>query len=423
MALLDRIQRRRRQPADGPSQPPRATITKFGERVLDIAPGERPSAAGPAPAVRQGLRVAVWVCLTRRKCLEKVRGLDASPYVGAGVLFRRYPIDGLPKFRQICPPRGLRGSAVLSHLYCLIMTIGVCRRERPDLCVGIGFVPHMILARVGQLVCGARYLAWAIGGPFLLMQMGKRRWRALCGDFLRRADCTLCMGQPSRQRLIDWGWPPGRVVVGRNAYELSEYRPSAGPKKWDLIYTGHLKHEHKRLDVLVEAIDIARRELPRLTCALAGEGPFRGELERMVAERSLQDNVVLLGRREDIPELLKQARALIMTSEWEGLPASLVEAFACGLPAVLPDVGDILTFARHEHNSLIVATGRPADFAAAIVRLLKDEALQARLSQGALESGRAIRKETSGPNLSATWDRALRTAFPGLKETAPPSAR
>ena len=48
-------------------------------------------------------RVAVWVGLHDRKCLEKLRGLDAAPWLSQGLLFRRYPVPGLSNFRQVCP--------------------------------------------------------------------------------------------------------------------------------------------------------------------------------------------------------------------------------------------------------------------------------------------------------------------------------
>jgi len=413
MGLFDRIRPKRRSGQPDPGAPPGSTFTEFGERVPDVVPSRR--AGGGRTA--HGLRVAVWVCLTRKKCLEKVRGLDASQYVSEGILFRRYPIDGLEKFRQVCPPKRLRASAVLSHLYCLIMTIILCLRERPHLCVGISLVPHMILAKVGQFVSGARFATWFIGGPDMDAQMARRAWRATVGPFVRNADCTLCMGVRSRQRLIEWGWPPRRVLVGRNAYDLTAYRSTEGPKEWDLIYTGNLKHEHKRLDILVQAVDIARKRLPDLKCALVGDGPYRGELEAMVAQRSLANHVLFLGRQEDVPAFLARARALIMTSEWEGCPASVVEAFAAGVPAVIPDVGDILTFARDGYNSLIVTTQDPADYAAAIVRILTNDDVYARLKRGAIESGRAIEEATSGPNLSATWNRVILTALSGRIRT------
>lgn len=371
---------------------------------------ELPRAAN-RPGEGRGLRVAVWVGLIDKKCREHVIGLHDSDRVAGGVLFRRHRIAGMPKFHQICPPPVVRRSALLSHLFCLLATVWVCLRQPPDVCAAVSLLPHMLLARLGQLLARARLITWFIGGPDMDVQMASPKWRSRLAPLLRTADCALCMGEHSKSRLVAWGWRPQRVLVARGAYDLSAYRPAVQPPRWDLIYTGHLKHEHKRLDILVEAVHLARKRLPEITCALVGDGPYRAELERMVAQRSLQANVQFLGRRDDVPDLLARARAFIMTSEWEGLPTSLVEAFAAGLPAVMPAVNDVPTLARHEENSLLVRTTDPADYAEAIVRILTEDGLYERLRRAAVRTGDELRSAGQPPHRCAAWDRALGVAF------------
>ncbi|MEV4087856.1 glycosyltransferase family 4 protein, partial [Nonomuraea fuscirosea] len=70
-----------------------------------------------------------------------------------------------------------------------------------------------------------------------------------------------------------------------------------------------------------------------------GEGPLRGELRRRIDAEGLP--VMLLGHREDVPDLLGAALALVMPSRWEGQPLTLREALMTGTPAIASNVGGI----------------------------------------------------------------------------------
>ena len=363
-----------------------------------------------SPKAPRHLRVAVWIGLSDKKCMEKLRGLDASDHVAEGILFRRYPLPGLTKFRQVCPPHWMRGSMIFSHLYALFLTPLVCLRFRPDVCIAISLLPHSIFAKIGQLFGGGKFMAWFIGTD-LYFQLIRPSWRAVLGPLLRNASCTMTQGNVSGQMLVDFGWSAKRTVVGRNAYDLRQYRPSDGPKEWDLIYTGRFDPEHKRLDILLNAVDLARQELPGLRCALVGDGPQWRDLQKMTDALSLRDHVQFLGHQSDVAAVLRNSKVFIMTSAWEGLPASLVEAFVCGLPAILSPVSDIPDLAIHMENSILIETQDPKDYAEAIVHILTDHVLRKRLACNALITGSAIRDETSGANLSNRWDQALAVAF------------
>ncbi|MEU6783935.1 glycosyltransferase family 4 protein [Nonomuraea angiospora] len=72
---------------------------------------------------------------------------------------------------------------------------------------------------------------------------------------------------------------------------------------------------------------------------VAGDGPLRGELQSRIQAESLP--VMLLGNRDDVPDLLGAAVALVMPSRWEGQPLTLREALMSGTPAIASDVGGI----------------------------------------------------------------------------------
>jgi glycosyltransferase involved in cell wall biosynthesis len=78
---------------------------------------------------------------------------------------------------------------------------------------------------------------------------------------------------------------------------------------------------------------------PAATLLIIGDGPSRVDIERAVAGAGLGDSVQLLGRREDVPDILRTVDGVVSASVDEALPTALIEAGACGLPVVASDAG------------------------------------------------------------------------------------
>lgn len=87
-------------------------------------------------------------------------------------------------------------------------------------------------------------------------------------------------------------------------------------------------------------LEAARQALgPDDRLLIVGDGELRASVEQGIADRGLEDRVLHLGTRTDIPELMRAADGYLMGSAWEGLPIVLLEASASGLPIVATDVG------------------------------------------------------------------------------------
>ena len=97
-----------------------------------------------------------------------------------------------------------------------------------------------------------------------------------------------------------------------------------------------------------------------------GDGPDREPIERRVAELGLSDRVRLLGNRDDVAEQLTDCDAFALISDWEGLPYSILEAMAAGLPVLATAVGGIADLVLPGETGALV----PARDAAAAARVL-----------------------------------------------------
>lgn len=121
---------------------------------------------------------------------------------------------------------------------------------------------------------------------------------------------------------------------------------------------------------LLDAFARVVAEVPESRLCLAGRGPERQALEGRAGALGIADRVGFLGLREDVPELLSAADALVLSSAWEGLPNIIIEALAAGVPVVATDVGGVSELIRDSETGLLVPARDPGALAARMLDLL-----------------------------------------------------
>jgi len=104
----------------------------------------------------------------------------------------------------------------------------------------------------------------------------------------------------------------------------------------DVIFAGRLIKE-KNVDLLLRAVALLKEDIPGIKCIVVGDGPERGRLEQLVKELGLEDNVKFTGflsNYRDVISYLKGSKVFVLLSVREGFGIVVLEANACGLPAV-----------------------------------------------------------------------------------------
>lgn len=170
------------------------------------------------------------------------------------------------------------------------------------------------------------------------------------------------------------GIDPNRIQVIRNGIDLETFHPRRNEDRWDSsaqFVVGWVARldPPKRPDVLLDAfIPIARADR-RLRLKIVGPGSLLDEARRRVADAGITDQVEILGARADIAEQLRTMDCYVLVSDSEGLPISLVEAMASGLPTIASAVGGIGNLVKDGSNGILLSPNEPLALRAALERL------------------------------------------------------
>ena len=213
-----------------------------------------------------------------------------------------------------------------------------------------------------------------------------------------QVDCFICSSEAIRKILIAGGVPAARAVTVHEGIDLAHV--AAAPPA-DLHQELWLPHgapivgnvaalvPHKGQRHLIDAAALVVREVPDARFVIAGEGDLRASLEQQIKHLGLEKHVLLAGFRPDILSLHKAFDIFVMSSVTEGLGTSLLDAMACGRPIVATSAGGIPEVVDDGITGILVAPRDHAAMAAALVRLLKDDGLRARMGAAGLSAAHA----------------------------------
>jgi glycosyltransferase involved in cell wall biosynthesis len=190
-------------------------------------------------------------------------------------------------------------------------------------------------------------------------------------EFQREWALRAGIGKPEQVIAIANGVPAERAQPKRSSAEV---RAELGiGEAFMMLSTGRLA-EQKGLEHLIRAADLLRNDLPSAKIVLAGVGPLRTQLSRLVSDLGLDDMVKLVGHRSDVGDLLAAADLVVLPSLWEGLSISLLEAMAAGKPVVTTAIGSNREVTNDGEAAMLVPPKDVEGLAAAIRSLATDRA-------------------------------------------------
>ncbi len=121
--------------------------------------------------------------------------------------------------------------------------------------------------------------------------------------------------------------------------------------------------------LLISAFRRALRRKRNLKLLLVGDGELRNEMENIVKAENLERDVFFLGLRKDVPELLSVSDVFVLSSDWEGLPMTVLEAMAAGKPVISTSVGGVPELVKNNSTGILVPPGNETLLCEAMIRL------------------------------------------------------
>lgn len=298
---------------------------------------------------------------------ERARGHEVLLASAGGFRADRLVADGVPHLEV--PLASRRPLDLLRAVRAL--RLAVRRTARPD----VVHAHNVKAAVVARLAVGRRI-------PVVVTVHGvpDGSW-STAGRLLRRvADAVVAVSPHVAEQLVANGVPAARVRVVENAVQPLT-RPDRADARRSLDLTGEAPVvlclarlvEQKRHDLLVAAWpEVHHAVEPAPVLLVAGDGPTRASVEAAAERDCPSGSVRFLGSRDDADVLLAAADLLVLPTDWEGLPISLLEAMGAGVPVVVSRVGGVVETLGSAVR--LVEPGAVAPLAAALTELLADPA-------------------------------------------------
>jgi glycosyltransferase involved in cell wall biosynthesis len=246
--------------------------------------------------------------------------------------------------------------------------------------------------------------AGLLGVPVVMKFSGSNEVRTLTKSALGRLELAALRRWARRVMLLNdgmveealgAGFDSGRLMWMPNPVNTTEFTPASAAERAALrqefglprdsrvaIYTGRLAPE-KEIGHLLDAF--ANTELPEAQLVLVGDGPLRNELQARARQLQIADRVRFTGRlpMDDVRRWLQASDVFVLVSSLEGLPVSLLEAMATGLPAAVSDIPAMLQLVADGKQGIVTRLHDVGSLTAALKRLLGDPDLCARLGREA----------------------------------------
>jgi glycosyltransferase involved in cell wall biosynthesis len=270
-----------------------------------------------------------------------------------------------------------------SFLTILITLLQLLSRIRPDV-VHTHRKKENVLGSVASLIVGATSVRTVHGEPEFIVSIRQLRKKLysltdyFCGRYLQKA--VIAVSQDLKEKLHRM-FPADRITVVTNAIDSEEVLRraqdhTAFTSEESVVKVGIVGRlvPVKRMDLFVTIAGELHSRFPgKFHFQILGDGPLMSDLKSQVHNNGLEKQIELLGFRENALPYIMSMDLLIITSEHEGLPMTLLEAMCLGVPVVARAVGGIPAVLCDGEFGLLVHSDDALEFANVISKYLVEQ--------------------------------------------------
>lgn len=225
-----------------------------------------------------------------------------------------------------------------------------------------------------------------------------------------RTSLSLSIGRPDQYRQIPYGIDLERFHPNGLTPQTARMRLGLHPERPTIGAVACFKPQKAPWDFLAVCARL-KALVPNIQCVMVGDGQLRPFVEQRRRSLGLDETVHLLGWQRDIPTLLTACDVCVLTSRWEGLPVSVLEAQAMGVPVVVTDTGGVRDCLEDRVSGFIVPIGDVEALAQRTAALLRrPEMARSIAAQASVNAARHFSVDRMVREIDAMYVAALREA-------------
>lgn len=193
----------------------------------------------------------------------------------------------------------------------------------------------------------------------------------------KKANLIAC-GEMVKNNLVEqYGIPKSQVTVIHNAVEsydgtqvIIEELSNLKSQGYALVGNVGRLTEQKGMEYFLRSLPKVKEVCPKVKYVLVGEGEDREKLETLSLELGIAEDVIFLGYRKDIRNVMCQLDFIVLSSLWEGLPLTPIEAFSVGKTVIGTAVDGTVEIVNNEKDGFLVSPRNPDEIADRVIQLI-----------------------------------------------------
>ena len=197
-------------------------------------------------------------------------------------------------------------------------------------------------------------------------------------------------------------------VIPNPVFVDAEDYPKVEKRRKTIVTVGRL-HPQKNQKLLIDAFALIADKIPEYTLEIYGDGELKEELQRKIDELQLENRVFLKGTSTQIHSLIYDVTLFVLSSDYEGLPNTLLEAMSLGIPCISTDCrpGGAREIIKDHRTGIITPIDEAEKLALAMIYLIQNEVLAGEYAKEAMKDMKRFKPEV----IYSRWESLLRKLY------------
>ena len=204
----------------------------------------------------------------------------------------------------------------------------------------------------------------------------------------------IAVGEQVKKNLVDfYKIPKKRVNVIYNAVKpfdgniiIDNELKEAKRNGYTIVSNIGRLSEQKGMEYFIEAAEVINKNNQKIKYYIIGSGEKEKDLKQMVQKKKLEDYIKFMGFRADVQNIMSQSDLIVLSSLWEGLPLTPIEAFSVGKTIVATSVDGTVEIVKNKENGLLVKPRDVNELSSAICELVENESEKKKFEENAIKT-------------------------------------